>query len=247
MSCVAKGIQEEETGTLLLALAPTGSGRAVFLDRDGVLNDLVYNKEEGRVLSPFSAAQLRVFPYVPETIKTIKEEWGFKAVIISNQPGVAKGQFSRAELERMNAKVRAALESAGTSLDAEYYCLHHPDARIARYRVDCDCRKPKPGMLFRAAKEASIDLRRSYLIGDSLIDVVAGKRAGCKTILVGHLTALLARVMKEEGVTPDYMIGSLKDAPRLLAKLEPGFQRTPLGRGIFHSTSSARARRRAMP
>ncbi len=190
--------------------------RAVFVDRDGVINDLVYHKEEGRVLSPFSAGELRVPPYVPETIKRIREDLGFKVIVISNQPGVAKRQFTYSEFDRMNAKIRREMAKKGASFDAEYYCLHHPGALIAKYRLDCDCRKPKPGMLLRAADENNVDLASSYFVGDSLLDVKAGKRAGCKTVLVGHLTTLLSLMMEKEDATPDYMIASLRDVPRLL-------------------------------
>lgn len=194
--------------------------RAVFVDRDGVLNDLVYHREEGRVLSPFSAAELRVFPSVPEAVRRLRQDLGFEVVVISNQPGVAKQQFTLAELEKMNEKIRRALAKADTSFDSEYYCLHHPSATIAKYRVDCDCRKPKPGLLLQASRENGIDLESSYFVGDSLIDVKAGRRAGCKTILVGHLTSMLAQLIEREDARPDYLLGSLKDVPDLLAKIE---------------------------
>ncbi|MHB8565639.1 MAG: D-glycero-alpha-D-manno-heptose-1,7-bisphosphate 7-phosphatase [Nitrososphaerales archaeon] len=193
--------------------------RAAFCDRDGVLNDLVYNKEEGQIGSPFSAKQLRVFPYVPPAAKKIKE-LGFKVIVISNQPGVSKGQFSYAEFERMNEKIRKELAKNKVSFDAEYYCLHHPSALIKKYKQDCDCRKPKPGLILRAAKEHNIDLKKSYFVGDALIDVRAGKSAGCNTILVGHLTTFLAKMMEKENATPDYMVPSLKDVPYLLSSLK---------------------------
>jgi D-glycero-D-manno-heptose 1,7-bisphosphate phosphatase len=196
--------------------------RALFVDRDGVLNDLVYDEEEGRVTSPFSATELRVFPFVPEAIKRVREELGFKVIVISNQPGVAKRQFSYSEFEKMNAKVSRELAKNGTRFDAEYYCLHHPNALIPEYRIDCDCRKPKPGMLLRAAEEHGIDLGASYFVGDSIVDVKAGKRAGSRTVLAGHLTTLLSRLMEEEDATPDYAVPSLKEVPRLLADLERG-------------------------
>ena len=198
----------------------TGKERAVFVDRDGVLNDLVYNAEEGRVLSPFSARETRVFPFVAPTVKAIREELGFKVIVISNQPGVAKKQFSLGELERMNAKIRRALARGGTRLDGEYYCLHHPEAVIEKYRVVCDCRKPKPGLLLRAAEENNIDLARSYFVGDGLIDVEAGRRAGCKTILVGHLTTLLTEIIEREKARPDYLVGSFKEVPALLRNID---------------------------
>ncbi|MDA4135986.1 MAG: HAD family hydrolase [Thaumarchaeota archaeon] len=194
--------------------------KAIFVDRDGVLNDLVYDEEEGRVGSPFSARELRVFPYVAGAVKRFKE-LGFKVIVISNQPGVAKGQFTHSELEKMNRKVRKELAKSGTSFDGEYYCRHHPSAVISKFRVECDCRKPKPGMILKAAEENDIDLGRSFFVGDALVDVKAGRRAGCKTILVGHLTTFLTRVMALEEATPDYMIPSLKDAPDLLITLAP--------------------------
>ena len=192
----------------------------MFLDRDGVLNDLVYNREEGRVLSPFSAKETRVFPFAPAAVRALRDELGFKAIVISNQPGVSKRQFTLRELEKMNAKIRRALSKGGTGLDGEYYCLHHPEALIRKYRVVCDCRKPKPGLLLRAASENDVDLGRSYFVGDGLIDVEAGRLAGCKTILVGHMTTFLSEMMEKEGATPDYMVHSLKEVPALLRRLQ---------------------------
>jgi D-glycero-D-manno-heptose 1,7-bisphosphate phosphatase len=199
--------------------AGSGKGRALFVDRDGVLNDLVYNEDEKQVTSPFSARELRVFPYVDSSIKAIRE-MGFKVIVISNQPGVAKRQFTLAELERMNSKIRKELAKGGTSLDGEYYCMHHPEAIIRKYRAVCDCRKPKPGLLLRAAAENEVDLGASYFVGDALVDVKAGRRAGCRTILVGHMTTFLARMIEKERATPDFMVSSLKEVPKLLRDLE---------------------------
>ena len=194
--------------------------RAVLLDRDGVLNDLVYDNREGRSSSPVSAKGLRVFPFVPDAVKKLKD-MGFLVLVISNQPGVAKRQFTRTELRRMSAKIRKELAAKGTSLDGEYYCIHSPDGLVKELRVSCDCRKPKPGLLLKAAKERNIDLAESYFVGDGLIDVEAGRNAGCKTILVGHMTTFLSRMMDEWNVTPDYMVHTLKDVPALLSKLRP--------------------------
>lgn len=195
------------------------SGRAVFVDRDGVLNDLVYNEQEGRVLSPFSAKETRVFPFVAAAVRVLRDELGFKVIVISNQPGVSKRQFTLEELEKMNMKIRRALTEGGTKFDGEYYCLHHPEALIKKYRMVCDCRKPKPGLLLRAAAEKDVDLGRSYFVGDSLIDVEAGRRAGCKTILVGHMTTFLSAMIDKAKATPDYMVPSFKNVPGLLRKL----------------------------
>ncbi len=193
--------------------------RAVFVDRDGVLNDLIFDRDDGRVSSPYSARQLRVFPHAAAAVKAIRRE-GFKVIVISNQPGVAKGQFTLAEHEKMNEKIRRTLAESGASLDAEYYCLHHPEGTVAEYAVTCDCRKPKPGLLLRAAEEQGVDLSESYFVGDGLVDVEAGKRAGCSTILAGRMTTFLGEVMEREGVEPDYMVHTLADVLGLIRSIE---------------------------
>jgi D-glycero-D-manno-heptose 1,7-bisphosphate phosphatase len=194
--------------------------RAVFLDRDGVLNDLEYNPDEGRIGSPLSARQLRVFPYAGEAVAKI-QALGYKAIVVSNQPGVAKRQLTYSEFERMNGRVREELARQGCSLDAEYYCLHHPDALVKKYRLDCDCRKPKPGLLVRAAKENGVDLAGSFFVGDALVDVKAGRAAGCRTIFLGHVTAFLSAMMEREDARPDYVLPSLRQVPELLRGLGP--------------------------
>jgi D-glycero-D-manno-heptose 1,7-bisphosphate phosphatase len=198
--------------------------RAVFLDRDGVLNDLEYDPDEGRIGSPLSAKQLRVHPYAGDSVRKIKE-LGFKAILVSNQPGVAKRQLTLSEFEKMNGIVRNELARRGGTLDAEYYCLHHPYALVAKYKAECDCRKPKPGLLIRAAKENGVDIASSFFVGDALDDVRAGKAAGCKTILLGHVTTFLTRLMDEQGAQPDYVLPSLKQVPDLLARLDLGAKR----------------------
>ncbi len=193
--------------------------RAVFVDRDGVLNDLVYDEEEGRSTSPVSAKELRVFPFVAGAVKKLRG-MGYLVIVISNQPGVAKGQFTAAELKRMTTKIEKELAARGASLDGWYYCLHHPDGTVRTLRVVCDCRKPKPGLILRAARERGVDLKHSYFVGDGLIDVEAGREAGCRTILVGHVTTFLSSMMEERGAVPDYMVHTLKDVPGLLASLQ---------------------------
>ncbi|MGI0083654.1 MAG: D-glycero-alpha-D-manno-heptose-1,7-bisphosphate 7-phosphatase, partial [Nitrososphaerales archaeon] len=189
--------------------------RAVFLDRDGVLNELVFDKEECRISSPLSSSQIQIFPYVPVTIKKI-QEMGFKAIVASNQPGVAKKQFSFSEFVRMKEKFKDRLAKEKCFLDGEYYCLHHPSAVLKKYKVKCECRKPKPGLIIRAALENKIDLKASFFVGDSLVDVKAGKAAGCKTILISHMTDFLNHIMQKENIFPDYLVSSLKEVPAIL-------------------------------
>jgi D,D-heptose 1,7-bisphosphate phosphatase len=178
----------------------------------------VYNKKEGRVGSPLSASQLRISPYAGEMVRKIRN-LHFKAIVISNQPGVAKKQFSYAEFLRMNEKIKAELGKSGARLDGEYFCLHHPNALIVKYKKECDCRKPKPGLLIQAAEEHHLNLGKSYFVGDSLIDIKAGIAAGCQTILVGTLTDLLNRVIIEEKAKPDHIVGNVSKIPDLLSKL----------------------------
>ena len=188
--------------------------KAVFLDRDGVLNELVYY-DDGHVGSPISAKQLVVYPKAAESLKKIHDA-GYKAIVISNQPGVGRKQFSYTELLRMNDKIRRALARDGEKLDGEYYCLHSPRALIKKYRVECDCRKPKPGLLLTAAKEHDISLKESFFVGDALTDILAGRAAGCKTVLIAQMTDFLNRMMIKHHAIPDFMIGSLAEIGDIL-------------------------------
>ncbi len=147
------------------------------------------------------------------------KELGFEAILVSNQPGVAKRQLRYSEFEKMNGMVRNELKRHGCSLDAEYYCLHHPDALVKKYRLDCDCRKPKPGLLLRAAREKDIDLGSSFFVGDALVDVKAGRAAGCRTILLGHVTTFLGKMIEREDARPDFVLPSLRQVPDLLQSL----------------------------
>ena len=144
---------------------------------------------------------------------------GAKVIVISNQPGVAKKQFSYDELLKMNEKIRKELANKGAFLDAEYYCLHHPNALIKKYRKVCDCRKPKPGLLLKAAEVNDLNLKESFFVGDSLIDIKAGHSAGVRTILVGTMTDLLNRVIEEEGARPDYIVAKFSDVVGLIRKV----------------------------
>jgi D,D-heptose 1,7-bisphosphate phosphatase len=160
--------------------------RAVFLDRDGVINAALYNPVEGKLDTPYRLEDFRLLAGVARAVRAINE-MGFLAVVVSNQPGVAKGKCDYAFLEAVDAELTARLARQGAHLDAIYYCLHHPDAVNESLRVDCDCRKPKPGLLLQAARELDIDLAGSFMLGDSPRDIEAGLAAGCQTILVdGH-------------------------------------------------------------
>jgi D-glycero-D-manno-heptose 1,7-bisphosphate phosphatase len=149
--------------------------RALFLDRDGTL---VHPRHY-----PTRPEELQIFEGVPQLLQRFQQH-GWLIVLITNQSAVARGYLSESELAYMHACLSAQLAQQGVRLDAVYFCPHHPDGVVHPYNVECDCRKPRPGMLLRAAAELDIDLARSWFVGDILDDVQAGRRAGSKTALV---------------------------------------------------------------
>ena len=149
--------------------------KAIFLDRDGTINKYVgflRNVDE--------------FELLPDAAKAIRliNESGYLAIVITNQPVIARGEITCDELEHIHNKMETELGKEGAYLDAIYFCPHHPDrgykGEVEELKIDCDCRKPKPGMLIRAAENFNIDLEQSFMIGDSDNDVLAGINAGCK-------------------------------------------------------------------
>ena len=157
---------------------PATSG-AVFLDRDGVIvEDVNHLTEPG---------QLNLLPGVSEAISQMQDK--FYIVVVTNQSGIARGLFSEETLLAIHTELARQLSAQGSILDYMYYCPHLDGAVISEYDIRCDCRKPNPGMLLRAAKEWGIDLTQSYLVGDQWSDVTAGQRAGVTPIIVGDSRA----------------------------------------------------------
>jgi len=149
--------------------------RAIFFDKDGVLNEDTDIK-----------LQLKVTPYAyaGDTIVYFRSQ-GFKIFVISNQPIVARGLVTEKQLLEHLAEFQKNIlrQKPGAKIDKIYYCPHHPDATLEKYRVSCECRKPRPGMLVRAAREFEIELKESCMVGDRVSDIMAGKLAGCSTVL----------------------------------------------------------------
>jgi D,D-heptose 1,7-bisphosphate phosphatase len=190
---------------------------AIFLDRDGVINPYVYNAEFGTVDSPNSPDEFTLAPGAGEAIAEFNR-LGFLVVVVSNQPGIAKGKFTPAVLEQVDAKMRAGIAVRGGKLDAVYYCLHHPDATVAAYRKSCECRKPRPGMLLEAAREWDIDLKNSYMIGDGVTDIEAGRAAGTRTVFIGQSKPYIFEAFEKHGVNPDFMVSTLSDAVEIIQR-----------------------------
>ncbi len=193
--------------------------RAVFLDRDGVINELVYYPEFGIIDSPFTPAQFKLLPGVARAINKL-HTMDYQVVLASNQPGIAKGHFSEEIFNKVCAKMRADLAEEHAFLDVEYYCFHHPQANVESLRADCDCRKPKPGLLFRAAREMGVDLSESWMVGDGLTDIKAGIKAGVRTLLLGQTKCELCHLMDEENARPDAIASDLEEAARLISMME---------------------------
>lgn len=155
------------------------SQKAIFLDRDGTINKYVGFLRD---INDFE-----LIPGVSECIRMINES-GFLAIVITNQPVIARGEVTVEELDEIHKKMVTELGKRGAYIDALYYCPHHPDrgykGEIRELKIDCECRKPKPGLIYKAAKDFNIDLSKSYMIGDSESDVAAGVAAGCKSIMI---------------------------------------------------------------
>jgi D-glycero-D-manno-heptose 1,7-bisphosphate phosphatase len=191
--------------------------RGVFLDRDGVINEIVYFPELGILDSPLIPAQFKLLPRVSEAIKKLNA-LGLKVIITSNQPAIAKGKSSEQHFKKIREKMIKTLQEGGAKIDGEYYCFHHPEAKLEQYRINCDCRKPKPGLLLQAAKDFSLDLKECYLIGDGINDIQAGKAVGCTTFLIGNMKCDLCRHMEKLGVKPDYIVADLYEAVKIIER-----------------------------
>jgi D-glycero-D-manno-heptose 1,7-bisphosphate phosphatase len=153
----------------------------VFLDKDGTLiENLPYNVDPAR---------MRLAPTALDALAKLHAH-GYTLVVVTNQPGVALGKFEERALRAVEQRLREMLAQAGAPLAGMYACPHYPGAPVMRYAIECGCRKPQAGLLWKAAREHDIDLARSWMVGDILDDIEAGRRAGCRTVLldVGHET-----------------------------------------------------------
>lgn len=149
---------------------------AAFLDKDGtVLRNDPFNVDPTR---------MALLPRAAEGLRLIAAR--FSLVVVTNQPGVARGRFPESALQSVKTRLEEMFRHAGAALTAFYYCPHDPEGQIADYAQNCQCKKPRPGLIHRAARELAIDLASSWMIGDILDDVEAGQRAGCHTILIDN-------------------------------------------------------------
>jgi D-glycero-D-manno-heptose 1,7-bisphosphate phosphatase len=185
-----------------------GTHKAIFLDRDGVLIE-----DAGLVTE---APQLRILPGVPQALAALKAA-GFRLVVVSNQAVVARGLLDEAGVRALQSELEARLEAHGAPpLDGFYFCPHHPKATLEAYRRDCPCRKPRAGLLLQAAQDLDLDLEGSFMVGDRPTDLLAGFRAGCRTVWTQtgqHEAAPIVTVEPEAAAPPaDFVCADLAAA-----------------------------------
>ena len=178
---------------------------AVFIDRDGTLTE-----EVGYVNHP---SRLRLLPRSAAAVRRLNEA-GIAAVVATNQAGIARGYFSEEILQATHERLAGLLKEAGAHLDGLYVCRHHPTEGAAPYRTDCDCRKPKPGMLVRAARDLDLDLRGSVMVGDKASDLLVAPPVGARAVLVltGYGAGEWEYQREQFPVTPDHVAADLLDA-----------------------------------
>ena len=186
--------------------------RAVFLDRDGTIN-----KDVGY---PSSFSMIEIFPYSFEAIKKINDA-GLLAVIVSNQSGVGRGLIVEKNLLDIHQKLKAAFAKRNAHFDGVYYCPHYRLSSIPRYRKNCRCRKPNPGMGFQAAADLNIDMNNSYMLGDKVEDILFGRNIQAKSILLltGFGQEALPK-LKKRRIAPAYVAANLLDAVNWILKQE---------------------------
>jgi len=188
---------------------------AIFLDRDGVLIEDVHLLTDPR--------DIRIMEGVPHALQCLRKA-GFRLIVISNQTVVARGLLTEHEVCAINSKMIHLLDKAGGGrLDGFYFCPHHPNATLPNYRIACDCRKPRPGLLLRAAREHGLSMSDSFTVGDRITDIIAGARAGCRTVLVQtgkhKLPPIETMDPLIDSVQPDYICINLNAAAKWILKI----------------------------
>ncbi|MBS3735283.1 MAG: HAD family hydrolase [Phycisphaerae bacterium] len=188
------------------------SDKAVFLDRDNtILSDPGYLSDPNEV---------KLLPGAALALQSLSQA-GYKLVVVTNQSGVARGLLTEQTLEQIHAEMRRQLSEQQVHLDGIYYCPYHPEGTVEAYAEDSPLRKPRPGMLLKAAEELAIDLEHSWAIGDSPRDVEAGQRAGCRTVLIRSRADRHEGEPHEESVRPDHVVRNIVDAARLILRRGP--------------------------
>jgi D-glycero-D-manno-heptose 1,7-bisphosphate phosphatase len=186
--------------------------KAIFLDRDGTVNE-----EMGYINHP---DRFKIFPFLAESLKIFNRA-GFLIIIVSNQSGIARGYYSKTLVDDLHERLLTEMKNQGASITAIYYCPHHPTEGIAEYRHDCDCRKPKPGLILKAVKEFDISLNISYVIGDRYQDIMMAKKLDMKAglVLTGYGLGEYTYNRRQWEYSPDFVGRDLLDLARQITSL----------------------------
>jgi D-glycero-D-manno-heptose 1,7-bisphosphate phosphatase len=190
--------------------------KAVFLDRDGVINRLVFNPATGAYESPHTAAGLDIFPSAAESLRKLTGA-GYLLFLVSNQPSYAKGKTSMENIQTVHKKLELYLKANEVEFTEYYYCYHHPDGVIPEYTCECHCRKPSPFFLKNAARKYLLDMTLSWMVGDQDFDIFCGQRGGVKTILVNEKHS----ANKRGKSFPDYIARNLEEAAQIILNYKP--------------------------
>lgn len=189
--------------------------KAVFLDRDGVLNRLVYNPITDEYESPCFEKDVEILPQVFGPLRKLKKK-GFLLFVISNQPGYAKGKTSLETLHKIHQILCKRMTDNGVEFSEYFYCYHHPEGVVKDYAVKCRCRKPKPYYLLEAQKKYGLNMEQSWFIGDQDFDVLCGQAAGVRTILINEDRSKNKRGQSK----PDYYVNNLVEAADTILKVK---------------------------
>lgn len=192
--------------------------QAVFYDRDGIIVQMVFDTENGTIDTVSKKEQVEFVPGIIELIK-YTGKMGYKNIVISNQPRIGLKKIDKKRFFEIADFIDKKLRENNARIDYTYYCFHHPYAKVDEYRKTCDCRKPGAGLFFQANKDFEVVLKNSWMIGDGVNDILAGHRAGCKTILVGNLAEseylrILERQLK--GIKPDFIVKKVIDIKNII-------------------------------
>ena len=181
----------------------SGLRPAVFLDRDGTLNiDAGYLDRKERLM---------LFPWSLDSVRLLRRA-GYAVVVVTNQSGVARGMIEESFVEEAHQIIQSRLIDIGEKLDGHYYCPHEPSASIEAFRVDCDCRKPKPGLVTRAARDLGLDVEKSIVVGDKWSDIGLAKQTGARGVLVRTGYGRSQEKNRQEGLSADAVVDTLMDA-----------------------------------
>lgn len=183
----------------------------VFLDRDGVINELIFNGDTSEFEPPHSPYDLHIFPFAVESLKRLSAG-NYSLFLVSNQPDYAKGKTTLENLKSVHSALHKNLSENGVEFKEYFYCYHHPDGVVVKYTKRCKCRKPSPFFLEKAERKYSIDLKRSWLIGDRDTDILMAEECGVRSIMVNYEHSAGYR----GNSSPDYQASNLHEAVNII-------------------------------